>query len=141
MIGINDYFGWYNGPRGTISDRNAADRLPQPAALPTIRTRRIVITEFGAEANRHGPVTEKGTFEFQSEFLEYHLGVFAPKPFVSGAMIWSLRDFRVKPGWAGGNPLPRPPVNEKGLIDDFGLKPSRLMAVVRNVYPRTGPFR
>ena len=73
-----------------------------------------MITEFGAEANRSGPVTEKGTYEFQAEFLRYHLDVFASKPFVSGALIWNLRDFRVKPGWAGGNPFPNPPVNRRG---------------------------
>ena len=86
-----------------------------------------MITEFGAEANRHGPVSEKGTYEFQSEFLDYHLRVFARKPFINGAIVWSLHDFRVKPGWAGGNPLPHPPVNEKGLIDDAGFasRPSR----------------
>ena len=40
VLGINDYFGWYNGPRGTISDRDAAERLPQPAALRLSATRR-----------------------------------------------------------------------------------------------------
>jgi hypothetical protein len=28
----------------------------------------------------------------------------------------------VKPGWAGGNPIPNPPVTSKGLIDDRGFK-------------------
>ena len=99
----------------------------------------LVITEFGAEANRSGPVTEKGTYEFQAEFLKYHLDVFASKPFVSGALIWNLRDFRVKPGWAGGNPLPHPPVNEKGLIDDFGRRSRR--GGRAEVYRATGPYR
>ena len=99
-----------------------------------------MITEFGAEANRPGPVTEKGTYEFQTEFLRYHLDVFASKPFLSGALIWNLRDFRVKPGWAGGNPLPNPPVNQKGLVDDLGRrKPA--WNVVRQIYRSTGPFR
>ena len=44
-------------------------------------------------------MTEKGTYEFQADFLRYHLDVFASKPFISGALIWNLRDFRVKPGW------------------------------------------
>ena len=73
-------------------------------------------------------------------FLRYHLGVFASKPFLSGALIWNLRDFRVKPGWAGGNPLPNPPVNQKGLVDDLGRrKPA--WNVVRQIYRSTGPFR
>ena len=79
MLGVNDYFGWYNGPRGTISDRGLLGGY-LTASTPTIRTRRIFITEFGAEANRSGPVTEKGTYEFQSEFLKYHLSVFARSP-------------------------------------------------------------
>ena len=139
VLGINDYFGWYNGPRGTISDRaqlsGYLNRLHSDYP-----NQALVITEFGAEANRSGPVTEKGTYEFQSEFLRYHLDVFASKPFVSGALIWNLRDFRVKPGWAGGNPFPNPPVNEKGLVDDCGrTKPA--WDAVRQVYRTTGPYR
>jgi beta-glucuronidase len=54
--------------------------------------------------------------------------------------VWSLQDFRVKPGWTGGNPLPHPPVNEKGLIDDAGFrKPA--FETVRAIFRRTGPFR
>jgi beta-glucuronidase len=139
VLGINDYFGWYNGPRGTISDRNQLsgylNRLHSDYP-----NQALVITEFGAEANRSGPPTEKGTYEFQTDFLRYHLDVFASKPFVSGALIWNLRDFRVKPGWAGGNPQPNPPVNQKGLVDDQGRrKPA--WEVVRQKYRSTGPFR
>jgi len=139
VLGINDYFGWYRGPRGTISDRNLLsgylNRLHSDYP-----NQALVITEFGAEANRSGPVTEKGTYEFQTDFLRYHLGVFASKPFVSGALIWNLRDFRVKPGWAGGNPQPNPPVNQKGLVDDRGGK-KPAWEVVRKMYRSTGPFR
>jgi beta-glucuronidase len=139
VLGVNDYFGWYNGPRGTISDRNQLsgylNRLHSDYP-----NQALVITEFGAEANRSGPVTEKGTYEFQADFLKYHLDVFASKPFISGALIWNLRDFRVKPGWAGGNPLPNPPVNEKGLVDDSGRrKPA--WGTVRGIYRSTGPYR
>ncbi len=139
VLGINDYFGWYNGPRGTI-----ADRAQLSGYLNRLHSdypnQALVITEFGAEANRNGPVTEKGTYQFQAEFLQYHLDVFSQKPFVSGALIWNLRDFRVKPGWAGGNPFPHPPVNEKGLLDDYGRRKPAFDAV-RNVYLRTGPYR
>jgi beta-galactosidase/beta-glucuronidase len=139
VLGINDYFGWYNGPRGTISNIGVLDgyldRLH--ADYPN---QALFITEVGAEANRSGPVTEKGTYEFQTEFLKYHLNVFAARPFVNGALIWNLRDFRVKPGWAGGNPKPNPPVNEKGLVDDAG-RPKPSFYAVRDIYRSTGPFR
>ena len=40
------------------------------------------MTEFGAEANRDGPVEEKGTYAFQQDFVNYHLGVYATKPWL-----------------------------------------------------------
>jgi beta-glucuronidase len=139
VIGINDYFGWYPGPAGSISDRGGLDGylnrmhsdLPHQA---------LMITEFGAEANRHGPVQEKGTYEFQADFLAYHLGVFGRKPFINGAIVWTLRDFRVKPGWTGGNPLPHPPVNEKGLIDDTGFRKPGFYTV-KEAFRAARPFR
>jgi beta-glucuronidase len=100
----------------------------------------LVITEFGAEASRAGPVTEKGTYDFQSDFLRYHLGIFEERPFINAALIWNLRDFRVKPGWIGGNPYPNPPHNQKGLVDDAGqAKPGFFAA--QEIYRRTGPWR
>ena len=66
--------------------------------------------------------------------------MFAERPFINGALIWNLRDFRVKPGWAGGNPFPHPPVNEKGLVADSGrLKPA--FSDVQAIYRATGPYR
>ena len=79
-------------------------------------------TEFGAEANRDGPIDEKGTYAFQREFLGFHLDTYTSREFVNGALIWILRDFRVKPGWEGGNPKPEPPVNFKGLVDQSGAE-------------------
>ena len=71
-------------------------------------------------AHRDGPESDKGTYAFQTRFLREHLSVAASRPYVNGAMIWALRDFRVMPGWTGGNPLPDPPFNHKGLLDLSG---------------------
>jgi beta-glucuronidase len=139
VLGINDYFGWYNGPRGTIADRNSLggylNRLHSDYP-----NQALFITEVGAEANRSGPVEEKGTYEFQTDFLNYHLDVLDSKPFINGVLIWNLRDFRVKPGWIGGNPMPNPPVNHKGLVEDSG-NPKPAFAAVSERFRRTGPFR
>ena len=35
-----------------------------------------MVADVGAEANRDGPVEEKGTWAFQQEFVNFHLGVF-----------------------------------------------------------------
>jgi beta-glucuronidase len=137
-LGMNDYFGWYTGPANSIVDR--AGLQPYLNGLHTIYPRQaLFVTEFGAEANRDGPPTEKGTFEFQRDFLAYHLSAFAQTPFLNGALVWILRDFKVKPGYAGGNPTPQPPWNNKGLVDDSGQrKPA--FDLVREAF-RSAPAR
>jgi beta-glucuronidase len=131
-LGINDYFGWYPGPANSIADRAGLgpylDRVHSDYPHQA-----LFVTEFGAEANRSGPVGEKGTYEFQADFLSYHLGVFAQKPYLNGALVWILRDFRVKPLYDGGNPVPNPPLNQKGLIDDSG-KPKLAFEVVQRLF-------
>jgi beta-glucuronidase len=121
VVGVNEYFGWYPGPNGQIADR---DELP--SFLDGVRacypSKAIFVSEFGAEANRSGPVEEKGTFEYQQDFVNYHLGVFATKPWLSGAIYWALQEFRVRPNWDGGNPRPDPPLHEKGLLRYDGSK-------------------
>ena len=82
----------------------------------------LMITEFGAEANRDGPVEEKGTWAFQQEWINYQLGVFATKPWLSGAIYWALNEFWVRPGWEGGNPRPTSPIHQKGLITYDGVR-------------------
>ncbi|MEA2296555.1 MAG: beta-glucuronidase [Solirubrobacteraceae bacterium] len=125
LIGINDYFGWYPGPSGELFDRTRlTDYLD--AVRACYPKQALMVTEFGAEANRDGPVEEKGTWSFQQDFVDYHLGVFATKPWLSGALYWALNEFRVRPAWAGGNPRPAPPVHQKGLItyDTHARKPA-----------------
>ena len=80
----------------------------------------LVMTEFGAEANRSGPVEQPGSFEFQRKFALDHLRVHASKRYVAGSIWWALRDFRVDPTWLGGAPRDwgTPPWHNKSLIDE-----------------------
>jgi len=121
VIGINDYFGWYPGPNGQIADRDSLSDY-----LDTVRAcypdKAIFISEFGAEANRDGPVEEKGTYQYQQDFINYHLTVHDSKPWLSGSIYWALQEFRVRPNWDGGNPQPNPPIHEKGLLRFDGSK-------------------
>jgi beta-glucuronidase len=124
IIGSNEYFGWYPGPGGQIFDRTKLGPF-----LDSLREcypdKALVITEFGAEANREGPIEEKGTWAFQQDWINYHMSVFATKPWLSGTIYWALNEFRVRPGWEGGNPRPNPPVHQKGLVTyDRSRKPA-----------------
>jgi beta-glucuronidase len=78
------------------------------------------VTEFGFDANRDGPVEERGTYEFQSNTIANHLGVFASKPYLSGAMYFALQDYWAWQGYSGGNPRPDSPLNQKGVVDQQG---------------------
>ncbi len=121
LLGVNEYFGWYPGPGGQIADRDALSDY-----LDSVRTcypnKAIVVSEFGAEANRSGPVEEKGTYEHQQDFVNYHLGVHDSKAWLSGSIYWALQEFRVRPAWEGGNPRPNPPIHEKGLVSYAGVR-------------------
>ncbi|MFL5831665.1 MAG: glycoside hydrolase family 2 protein [Solirubrobacteraceae bacterium] len=119
VLGVNEYIGWYDAGGGTTDDRDALgpwlDSLH--ACYPT---KPLIVSEFGFEANRHGPVEERGTYEFQADAVAFHLSVFATKPWLSGVIYFPLQDFAVKPGWSGGNPWPSAPFLQKGVIDMFG---------------------
>ena len=139
VIGVNDYFGWYPGPNGQIADRTLLSDY-----LDSVRqcypNKAIVVSEFGAEANRDGPVEEKGTYAFQQDFVNYHLGVFATKPWLSGAIYFALQEFRVRPDWDGGNPRPQPPIHQKGLVSFDGVRKPAFFDVQR-IFLATKQFR
>ena len=135
ILGVNDYFGWYPGPNGTIADRDLLSEY-----LDSVRAcypdKAIMVSEFGAEANRDGPPEERGTNQFQQDFISYHLGVYATKPWLSGAIYWALQEFRVRPEWDGGNPRASPPLHQKGVVT-FDGAPKPGYAVLQQAYRST----
>ena len=66
VLGLNDYFGWYPGPSGQIFDRTKLSGYLD-AVRACYPDKAMMVTEFGAEANRDGPVEEKGTWAFQQD--------------------------------------------------------------------------
>jgi hypothetical protein len=135
LIGVNDYFGWYPGPGGQIADRTLLSQyLDQVRAC--YPNKAIVVSEFGAEANRQGPLEEKGTFAFQQDFVNFHLNTFATKPWLSGAIYFALQEFRVRPNWDGNNPRPIPPIHQKGLVT-FDGAPKPAFADVQRLFRAT----
>jgi beta-glucuronidase len=138
VMGFNEYFGWYPGVGGSTFDRRHLsaylDHLHE--CYPD---KALLVTEFGAEANRPGPAEEKGTWAFQQDFVNYHLGVFATKPWLNGALYWTLNEFRVRPEWEGGNPRPTSPIHQKALITYDG-QPKPAFADVQRWYRGTQQF-
>jgi beta-glucuronidase len=121
VLGVNLYFGWYTGSLGEIADREGLS-----AYLDSLHRcygrKAIFATEFGAEANRDGPADEKGTYAFQAQWAHDIISVFDTKPWLSGAIYWTLQEFRIRPNWDGSNPWPTAPLHQKGLITLDGVK-------------------
>jgi Glycosyl hydrolases family 2, TIM barrel domain/Glycosyl hydrolases family 2, sugar binding domain/Glycosyl hydrolases family 2 len=135
VIGDNEYFGYFDAAGGADDDRDALSPF-----LDTVRacypTKALFITEFGFDADRDGPVEERGTYAFQANSAAFHLGVFATKPWLSGALYFALQDYAAYPGYSGGDPRPNPPFNQKGLVDLYGnFKPA--WPVVSSIYHAT----
>ncbi len=143
VIGDNEYFGWFDAGGGTDDDRDALG--PYLDFLRACYPKQgIMISEFGFEGSRAGPVDERGTYAFQINSMEYHLGVFAQKPWLSGAMWFAMQDFAARPGYSGGDPVPHPPFVEKGVVDLNGnLKPgfapmSQIFHATQQIAPAPG---
>lgn len=123
LLGMNDYFGWYTGFGGNIADRDGLSAFLDDLRRCYPRTA-VAVTEYGAEANRDGPIEEKGTYQFQDAFIADHLATFASKPWLAGSVYWALQEFRVRPFWGGGNPWPTSPYHQKGVVRlDWTEKP------------------
>ena len=145
VLGINDYFGWYRAvidnrpdlPPSTTADLSTyLDQVHE--ANPDLP---LVITEFGAEGSRSGPVEQKGTYEFQRKFALDHIAIHSKKRFVNGSIYWALRDFRVHQTWQGGAPpeYATPPWHNKSLIEETNVRKPAFLSVAR-VFRRTKPL-
>jgi beta-glucuronidase len=127
VLGVNEYFGWYDSYKADLvrAPTTVAELGPYldevHAANPDLP---LVITEFGAEATRPGPVEQPGTYEYQRRFAVDHLRVHASKRYVAGSIWWALRDFRVDPTWLGGAPPEwgSPPWHNKSLIEETNAR-------------------
>ncbi len=146
VLGVNEYFGWYRSvidnrpdlPSTTTADLSGfLDELH--AANPDLP---LMVTEFGAEATRSGPVEQKGTYEFQRKFATDHLAIHGSKPFVNGSIYWALRDFRVHQTWQGGAPdeYANPPWHNKSLIEETNNRKPAFLSVARQ-FRRTKALR
>jgi beta-glucuronidase len=136
LLGVNCYFGWYPGhpPRFSTADLSGLRPFLERMHAKYPGTA-LVMTEFGAEANRTGAASRKSTFAFQSAFIRRTLDVVDALPFLSGAIYWTLREFAIRPGWDGGANLrsaQRDAFHHKGLLGyDGAPKPAFAVAARR----------
>jgi Glycosyl hydrolases family 2, TIM barrel domain/Glycosyl hydrolases family 2, sugar binding domain len=142
VVGATMYEGWYQRPGEPPSaiGGNLARRL---AALRAIFPGRVlVVTEFGAEANRLNPSDAPGGYAFQAQVLRENIRAFQAERWLDGWLVWSLQDFALTPTFGGGSirtylPALRlvPGVNQKGLYT-YGGRPKPSVGTVRLLFAR-----
>jgi beta-glucuronidase len=135
VVGVNEYFGWFDVGGGVTDDRDSLGPF-----LDTVHqcmpNKAVIITEFGVDGNRDGSAEERGTYEFQANTAAYDLGVFDPRPWLSGALYFLIQDYAAYPSYSGGNPLANSPFNQKGLFDLYG-NPKPVFPIVQAIYAHT----
>jgi beta-glucuronidase len=143
VLGISSYFGWYTGP----PDHSVASFAALEPFLKLAHARyprqALVVSEYGAEGLYDGPASVKGTFAFQTAYMQRTLSVLDGLPFMNGAIYWTLREFAVAPGWRGGAELPAgfdpDGIHHKGLIGYDGT-PKPGFTVAEQLLAQTPAF-
>ncbi|MGI8557788.1 MAG: glycoside hydrolase family 2 protein [Solirubrobacteraceae bacterium] len=139
-IGETDYLGWYESPLAppAVLASKIRARISQLRALFPRKV--LIVSEFGAEANSLNPQARPGGYAFQAALLQRHIAAYESLGYLSGMLVWDLRDFAVAPSFDGGSirhavkdiRLVRG-VNQKGLIDYAG-RPKPAFAAVRAAF-------
>jgi beta-glucuronidase len=144
LLGINSYYGWYDGKAGAQSTARFSDLEPFLRSMKRKYPRQAqMITEFGAEATFKGPKHVKETFAFQSRYVDRTLNVVEKLRWLSGAIYWTAREFHVKPDWDGGarrRNVRRDSLHNKGLIRYDG-KPKPAFYRAKRAFQSTPVYR
>ena len=86
VVGLNEYFGWYEPDFAGLERLLANSRPGKP----------VVISETGADAlaGHHGPVAELFTEEHQAEVYRRQWEIVSRASYISGFCPWILYDYR-----------------------------------------------
>ena len=122
MIGLNEYYGWYEPEFENLREVVANSNPDRP----------VLVSEFGAgaKAGNHGDATLLFTEEHQEEVYRRQIGVIRELEFVCGMTPWILYDFtcpRRKNRYQQG-------YNRKGLIAEDKETKKKAFFTLREFY-------
>jgi beta-glucuronidase len=112
VLAVNTYVGWYGTRTPPEIDGVTWE---SPWGKP------VVFSEFGAGsvAGLRGDAGERWTEEYHASLLDHTLAVASRTPFVAGASVWVLKDFRSPRRW---HPRYQAFWNRKGLFSETGVR-------------------
>ncbi len=126
VIGINEYFGWYEGNFDDLAAFFAHSKPGKP----------VIVSEFGAGARtgNHGTAEDLFTEENQRQVYEHQIKAIGSAPYVAGLTPWILFDFRsprrlnrLQNGF-----------NLKGLVDADTKRKKLAFYTLRSYYASSG---
>jgi beta-galactosidase/beta-glucuronidase len=126
-IGATNYEGWYEDTLAPPATVQAAIDGWLQRLHRSFPDKVLVVSEFGAEANKLNAPGAPGSESFQASLLD-------------GELVWNLQDFALAPSFAGGSIRHQVPairlvrgINQKGLFT-YGGKPKTAVAAVRQAF-------
>lgn len=127
IIGINEYYGWYEPDFSKLVALFDNSRPAKP----------VVICEFGADAvaGLHGAADELFTEENQVAVYRRQLDVLASIACIKGLSPWILYDFRCPRRLHANHGYH----NRKGLLDETRTRRKLAFAELQRFYAQTGP--
>ena len=140
VLGTTDYVGWYD-------DADAPPATQDAVALQRLRALRalfpgklLVVGEVGAGANAQTPAAARGGFGYQARLLQRRLTAYGREPGLGGVLVFALRDYALRPSFAGGRAARlgyrgTPGINDKGLFTYAGRPKPAARAVRRAFSP------
>ncbi|MFC5450059.1 glycoside hydrolase family 2 protein [Paenibacillus aestuarii] len=134
VIGINKYYGWYQG--STEGFRTMLDDFHKHAETLRAGDRPVLMSEFGAAGIYGDTGWEPRLFseDYQAEVLETALSIFRDDPKIVGTLIWQFSDIRVDLRSDRNYFRDRArSFNNKGLVNEY-RKPKQAYRAVRSIY-------
>jgi beta-galactosidase/beta-glucuronidase len=139
-VGATNYEGWYQDTLASSETVRARIGTWLQLLRATFPGKVLIVSEFGAEANRLNPPGGPGSEGFQARLLTDHIGVYQATPWLAGALVWNLQDFALAPSFAGGSIRHEVPgirlvrgINQKGLFT-YGGRAKPAVAAVRRAF-------
>jgi beta-glucuronidase len=123
-----------------VSDQNALASRRIALLRGLFPNKPLVVAELGAAGSARTPGAAFGGLHFQARLLARRIRTLRDEPGLSGIIVWSLRDYALRPDFVGGSIAARRPdlrltpgLNEKGLYD-FAGRPKPALDAVRRAF-------
>jgi len=139
-VGATNYEGWYEDTLAPAATVQAGIDAWLARLRATFPGKVLVVSEFGAEANRLNAPGAPGSESFQANLLTRHIRAYEAASWLDGELVWNLQDFALAPSFAGGSIRRQVPninlvrgINQKGLFT-YGGEPKPAVAAVRRAF-------